>query len=80
MIVIAKIKGSGKTFKKVQVRDRTFLEVDASNKKISGVNNQYKISDIDGIIGINSEKQMAVVPVTEWLNRAHETMFWNTEN
>ena len=76
MIVIVKMKNmSGKKdFKKCSIRDRSFIEVDDSNRKISS--NALKLGDIEGVISITNGT-FNVKPVQDWLEEAQEKIFWN---
>ena len=73
--VLVKVKSSGSTrvFKKCMIRDRTFVEIDTSCKKVSGGN--LKASEVEGVISFK-EGKFQVVPTNEWLDTAQAASFW----
>jgi hypothetical protein len=60
--------------KKAFIRDKIFMEVDASNKKIP--NGTIRSANIKNVLWLDKGK-FAKIPVAEWIKKAEEKDMWS---
>jgi hypothetical protein len=73
MIVLLKTNSG---LKKAFIRDKIFMEVDTSNKKVQ--NGTIRSMNIQSVIWLSKGK-MVEKPVAEWLKEAEEHEMWSID-